>query len=261
MKYYQLLICLIALISFSCKDRVPSKYPSEREMTQLLVELHMAEATLSQSTNKSIDGDKQILGSYKYVLDKHHLTKAEFDSALLWYAGHPVVYQRVYDEVIAVLSEEEAANTSLISKAKNESKINSEAPKPLNLWKGPVAYQSPLVGNIDKQLPFSYPVDSLENGEFQLRAIYKLKNGGKTLKREMMLIALFADKKTDTARIEIKKIPVGSAPTILKMMIPSGKMVTEIKGYLFKHDINQKSDIDVTDIHLDFYPGSASVKK
>jgi len=260
MKYYQLFICLIAIVSVSCKDRVPSKYPNEKEMTKLLVELHMAEATLSQSTNKSIDGDKQILGSYKFVLDKHNLTKAEFDSALLWYAGHPVIYQRVYDDVIAVLSEEEAASTSLVSKAKSETK-KTEDLKPLNLWKGPVAYQSPLIGNIDKQLPFSYPVDSLSRGEFQLRASYKFKKGGKTLKNEMMLIALYADKKSDTTRIEIKNAPVGSAPMILKMEIPSGKRVTELRGYLLKHDVSKKSDIDVTDIHLDFYPETASPKK
>jgi len=221
----------------------------------------MAEATLSQSTNKSIDGGKQILGSYKFVLDKHNLTKAEFDSALLWYAGHPVIYQRVYDDVIAILSEEEAANTSLASKAKNESKVTSEALKPVSIWKGPVAYQSPLSGNIDKQLPFSYPVDSLTHGSFQLRATFKFKNGVRTLKKEMMLIALFSDKGTDTARIEIKNAPVGSAPVILKMEIPSDKKVTEIKGYLLKHDVSKKSDIDVTDIHLDFYPETASPKK
>jgi hypothetical protein len=124
-----------------------------------------------------------------------------------------------------------------------------------------MAYQSPLVGSVDKQLPFSYPVDSLSNGELQLRANYKFKHGGKILKNEMMLIALFADKKTDTARIEIKNAPVGSAPMILKMVIPADKRVTELRGYLLKHDVSKKSDIDVTDIHLDFYPQAATPKK
>lgn len=230
-------------------------------MTKLLVELHIAEATLSQSSNRSIGGDTQILGSYKFVLDKHQLTKAEFDSALLWYSGHPVIYQRVYDDVIAILSEKEALNTSLVSKAKNEAKTKEEALKPINIWKGPSSYQAPLSENIDKQIPFSFPVDSLTNGEFQLRATYKFKGGIRTLKNEMMLIALYMNKTSDTTRIQIRNSPVGTAPMILRLVVPSEKSVTDIKGYLLLHDVKKNSDIDVSDVHLDFYPGSASPKK
>jgi hypothetical protein len=46
------------------------------------------------------------------VLKKYHLDKAKFDSTMVYYSAHPDKFERVYNKVLQILSEEQALLSS-----------------------------------------------------------------------------------------------------------------------------------------------------
>lgn len=253
MKGNTLVLCITLSLVIACKGKVPSQYPDQAEMTELLVDLQMAEATMSNSPNTNANTEKQSQGYYKYVLDKHHLTKNDFDSALIWYAAHPVIYQKVYDDVIAILSEQEAQNKSFVSKEDEKEKLFAAKMKVLSLWKDSSSYKYPIADSIDHRLPFSIKTDSLKLGDVKLSASFKFKKEDETKKNEMVLITLFSDQKRDTFRFEIKK-SFSESSAFMSAPVDSNRFLVGLKGYLLYHDSIAKSFVDVNGIHLDFVP-------
>jgi hypothetical protein len=254
--FIKVIVTLLCIgCTLGCKNDVPSKYPNHKEMVNILVDLHMAEATLNAMIPNNISTDKKDQGCYKYILEKHHISKREFDSALAWYVSHPAVYQKVYDDVMAVLSEKEAFNTSLLSKENDKPKATVDEMKVVSLWKGDVSYKQPLADSIDMRIPIDIKTDSLKLGDIKLSASYLFKKEDQTTKNEVVIISLFADQKSDTLRYEVKKSNDKSSCSV-SAPVDSGKVLIGIKGFLLDHDMQKKSSVDIENISMEFVPRS-----
>lgn len=46
---------------------------------------------------------------YAQVMEKHGVTQAQFDSSLVWYTAHPLLFDKIYPRVIKQLETEEEA--------------------------------------------------------------------------------------------------------------------------------------------------------
>lgn len=44
---------------------------------------------------------------FQSTLAKHHVTQAQFDSSLVWYTDHPLLFNRVYPKVVDRLKSEQ----------------------------------------------------------------------------------------------------------------------------------------------------------
>lgn len=93
-----MLVAVGAFCLASCKpDR--SKAPiKKKDMVALLVDVHLAQATMSRQTTIPPDA-LQKDRYYKQVLDKHGVSEERFDSAVAWYARHALAYKQVYQAV------------------------------------------------------------------------------------------------------------------------------------------------------------------
>ena len=60
--------------------------------------MQIAEGIIS-SDNETYKDDAQKLALYESVFRKHHITRAEYDSSLMWYARNLDIYMRVYNMV------------------------------------------------------------------------------------------------------------------------------------------------------------------
>lgn len=81
------------LVPAGC-DRRPKGVLSDSEMIQLMADLEVAEGYFLTCDQGDYD-EKDRLGALQYVLDKHHLTKAEFDSTMTWYGRNIDDYQKL----------------------------------------------------------------------------------------------------------------------------------------------------------------------
>lgn len=90
-----LLLCAVVLV-VGCR---PKGILTSRQMRNILYELHRAEAIL-QVAGMNYGHDEDLAKYYQVVLDKNNVTKAEFDSSLVWYTDHPQIFNRIYPKVV-----------------------------------------------------------------------------------------------------------------------------------------------------------------
>jgi hypothetical protein len=104
MRYY--LIILMVVLTFSCSEnRVPKGILKEKEMTPVLVEIHLAEAIFAQRYAQETTRENYQEDLYLSILKKYKLDRKVFEKSVLYYGKHPDKYKLVYDEVLNRLSE------------------------------------------------------------------------------------------------------------------------------------------------------------
>ncbi len=112
-KYKILIIIGFALViaagaAFAIYDALPQKdIPSKRKMARILADMYVVDAIV-QDYNPKGKNDRTLEQAYHSVLQHHGLTKAQYDSALLYYSKNPQEYSIVYDRAISILSSKEA---------------------------------------------------------------------------------------------------------------------------------------------------------
>jgi len=103
-------IVLLTLVSLlvvlpGCR---PKGILSSREMRKLLVDLHKADATI-QVSGMQYGHNEALNIYYSEVLEKHGVTQAQFDSSIVWYTTHPLLFDKIYPKVQADLKAEHEA--------------------------------------------------------------------------------------------------------------------------------------------------------
>ncbi len=72
-------------------------------MTEFLVDLHQLDGAL-MAKGLGDTQDSVNAAYYKVLLKKHGITKATFDSSVVWYAKNPKKFERIYLEVVNELT-------------------------------------------------------------------------------------------------------------------------------------------------------------
>jgi len=100
--YRCILLCGLIFLLVACNNR-PKGVLNQSEMTDVLTDLHKLDGSLSTK------GYGYILDStnsnyYNSVLEKRDVTKAEFDSSLVWYTKNPKKFEKIYANVLIRLT-------------------------------------------------------------------------------------------------------------------------------------------------------------
>lgn len=108
---------LALVLATGCVIR-PNEVLSNKQMVDLLVDLHAAEGII-QAAAMTYGHDEEVNNYYAMVLEKHGVTQAEFDSSLVWYTANPAYFQSVYPKVMKRLQarlDTETARLELMQK-------------------------------------------------------------------------------------------------------------------------------------------------
>ncbi|MBO7110238.1 MAG: DUF4296 domain-containing protein, partial [Prevotella sp.] len=73
------------MLFIACKPGTPSQYIQPDEMEDILVDYYMAQAMAQQANNSQGEREYNTAMYIEAVLKKHGVTKAEFDSSLVYY--------------------------------------------------------------------------------------------------------------------------------------------------------------------------------
>lgn len=113
------LLCIVLVcvpLLMSCR---PDGVMSKRKMIAVLTDLHRMDGML-QVKGIVRDPDADEVAYYDAVLAEHGVTRADFDSSLVWYTLHPQRFNKLYPRVIKNLEAEhelyvdESAQSKLI---------------------------------------------------------------------------------------------------------------------------------------------------
>jgi len=105
------LAIIIIVLALACsKNSVPRGILSEKQITPVLVELHLAEAINAQQFTMEVNRNNFKEDLYLSILKKFKLDRKVFEASILYYGKHPDLYKPVYDEVLNRLNEMEIKN-------------------------------------------------------------------------------------------------------------------------------------------------------
>ena len=98
-----LLLVIASLVLLSC-DRTPHGVMSVSDMSDLIVDLQLAEAYIENHPMDFPD-DSSKLVIKQSVFKKHGITQQDYDTSLVWYAHNVEDYTKAYDKAIAKLQQ------------------------------------------------------------------------------------------------------------------------------------------------------------
>ena len=97
-----ILVTGIILLLSSCDGR-PKGVLSLNDMTDVLTEMHKTDASLNER-GLAYGHYTDKAPYYKFIFKKYGISKAEFDSSLVWYSKNPRIFDNMYDKVLVNLT-------------------------------------------------------------------------------------------------------------------------------------------------------------
>ena len=129
----RLLFLVFSLFFWACTPSVPSGILSEEKMTDVLVDIHLAQG-MAEAQSENTD-----VARYKYiqaVFQKHRITEAEFDSSMVYYSGRAEKFTFVYNNVVnRVQAQAERMGLESVEKQDKFESLTSEGDT-ANIWLG-----------------------------------------------------------------------------------------------------------------------------
>lgn len=108
-RYFYIILILFAV--FGCDKPVyekPDKLINEKQMIQMLVDIHLAEAVFTTCRHSDSLLMKTKTEDYYFsVLEKHHLPDSVFEKSFVYYASNPKKFEKMYRQVMNQLNEME----------------------------------------------------------------------------------------------------------------------------------------------------------
>ncbi|MBO6306197.1 MAG: DUF4296 domain-containing protein [Paludibacteraceae bacterium] len=98
-------LCACTLGLTGCR---PKGILHSSEMREVLVDLHKTDALL-QVSGLQYGHNEALDIYYAQVLEKHGITQAQFDSSIVWYTAHPLLFDKIYPKVEADIEAERTA--------------------------------------------------------------------------------------------------------------------------------------------------------
>ncbi len=109
----------LALIT-SCnnnKMKVPDGILDPDELSPLLIDIHLVDGFLHNQKTIRKDKEDSAFNYYPSILKEHGISRAMFDSTILFYSQYPKEFAKIYEEVLEVLSKMEGDRRELIEAA------------------------------------------------------------------------------------------------------------------------------------------------
>lgn len=107
-----LMALVVAVLMVSCKPSVPSEYIQKGKMENILFDYHLAKVMFEQEgKNDSLT----LLAYQESIFEKYNVTRADFDSSMVYYSRHMQLLHEIYEHLGDRLSKELVAQGGVAS--------------------------------------------------------------------------------------------------------------------------------------------------
>ena len=110
MKVVGIFLVILVFTIIGCdKEYVkkPAKLLKEKQMVEIMADLHMAESTYSQMRYDSLLRNSGSVDFYYSILKKYNVADSVFEKSYIYYASRPKELEEIYRKVVNKLSEVE----------------------------------------------------------------------------------------------------------------------------------------------------------
>jgi uncharacterized protein DUF4296 len=105
--FKSLVFIFIGIFVSQCGNKAnnsPENIIPKGKMIELLTDIHIFDAVMSEKKYNTKKHEYQIEGYYSYLYEKHGYTRAQIDSSISFYSRDPEEYSKMYDDVLEKLS-------------------------------------------------------------------------------------------------------------------------------------------------------------
>jgi hypothetical protein len=183
----------IVLLLVACEGR-PKGVLNQNEMTSILTDLHKLDGCLYEK-GYQFGHFPDKAPYYNFVLKKHGITQAEFDSSLVWYTKNPKKFEKIYTDVLIQLT-----NLDNEIKAGKYHPFDSAelAIMRINLWKKGIKYNF-TKDSTRTNLNFEIADSTLLLGDvYILKFLQRIAPEDSSTNRHAVLRINYANGKTDS---------------------------------------------------------------
>lgn len=104
-----LYLLVFATMMFSCRNeekemQIPEHILTPEQMTALLVDFHLVEASVVQSQQAHEDINQLTNYRYNFVLEKHKTSRRQFTESLQFYNQNLKELKKIYENVVIELN-------------------------------------------------------------------------------------------------------------------------------------------------------------
>lgn len=107
-----LMALVVAVLMVSCKPSVPSEYIQKGKMENILFDYHLAKVMFEQEGNND---SLTLLAYQESIFEKYDVTRADFDSSMVYYSRHMQLLHEIYEHLGDRLSKELVAQGGVAS--------------------------------------------------------------------------------------------------------------------------------------------------
>lgn len=107
MKKAIFIFILLVFAFVSCEEGVlpkPENLIKEKQMIEILADIHLAEATFTQFRYDSAKAHSTSADFYYSILDKYQIRDSVFEQSLVFYSSTPKEFEEMYRKVMNKLS-------------------------------------------------------------------------------------------------------------------------------------------------------------
>ncbi len=94
-------VCIL-FVFVACNNR-PKGVLNQEDMTNILTDMHKLDGAMVES-GIMFSNDSTKIKYYNFVFSKYNITKADFDSSLVWYTKKPQEFSKIYNKVLLNIS-------------------------------------------------------------------------------------------------------------------------------------------------------------
>ena len=109
----KIILSILSVLLLACttpKTKIPTEILSETEFTNMLKEIHVAEAAFELNKSKGLGNAKNTLAnSYQPIYKKYDIADTTFSKSLDYYAKYPEKLEKIYTDVLEQLTKESSA--------------------------------------------------------------------------------------------------------------------------------------------------------
>lgn len=110
-KKFKIYLISFFLLFVSCNNKTENQTKEgiipKDEMVEIIVDLHLADATINIKHFNKRSNSKKIVKYYASVLKKYGYTRLNFDESIKYYSIEPEKLDKIYDRVIQELSKKQ----------------------------------------------------------------------------------------------------------------------------------------------------------
>ena len=109
-KILPILLFVLVIVAVACDKPIvpkPRHLIKEGQMIDMIVDMHLAEATHLKFRYDTIVKSSSSVDFYYSVLDKYDVPDSVFEKSFVYYASDPKNFEKMYQKVMSQLSETE----------------------------------------------------------------------------------------------------------------------------------------------------------